>query len=84
MQVITAKLCFSMMYAYSENFIQVLSHDEVVHGKASMIYKMPGESRAQKFANLRTAYGFMYGHPGKEASCLWDRNLHRQKNGMKQ
>ncbi len=59
------KLCFSMMYAYSENFVQVLSHDEVVHGKASMIYKMPGDMRA-KFANLRTAYGFMYGHPGKK------------------
>ncbi len=60
-----SKLCFSMMYAYSENFVQVLSHDEVVHGKASMIYKMPGDN-AQKFANLRTAYGFMYGHPGKK------------------
>ena len=59
------KLCFSMMYAYSENFIQVLSHDEVVHGKASMIYKMPGDMK-DKFANLRTAYGFMYGHPGKK------------------
>ena len=59
------KLCFSMMYAYSENFIQVLSHDEVVHGKASMIYKMPGDMQ-HKFANLKTAYAFMYGHPGKK------------------
>lgn len=59
------KLCFSMMYAYSENFIQVLSHDEVVHGKASMIYKMPGDI-SQKFANLKTAYAFMYSHPGKK------------------
>ena len=60
------ELVFSMLYAYSEDFVLVFSHDEVVHGKGSMIGKMPGATLETKAENLRTAYAFMMGHPGKK------------------
>ncbi len=65
------KFCFSMMYFYDENFMLPLSHDEVVHGKSPMIYKMPGDEW-QKFANLRLLYTYMFTHPGAKLLFMGD------------
>ena len=93
------QLTFSMMYFYDENFMLPLSHDEVVHGKSPMIYKMPGDDW-QKFANLRLLYTYMFAHPGAKllfmgnefaqtvewdykSQLRWDLLSHDSHKGMK-
>ena len=65
------KFSFSMMYFYDENFMLPLSHDEIVHGKSPMLYKMPGDEW-QKFANLRVLYSYMWTHPGGKLLFMGD------------
>jgi 1,4-alpha-glucan branching enzyme len=72
------ELTFSLWYAFHENFVLPLSHDEVVHGKASIIGRMPGDAW-QQFANVRLLYGFMWSHPGKKLLFMGDEFAQRRE-----